>query len=269
MSVVLPNSHSPLFLNPNEQRSRRVLLCHAKGQPRLKSIWHCAITTLKPLIVLDVGANYGEFTFAERYPDSKRVIAIEANTELKPWLLQSWEHHPEKEKITLEFAIAAESSGESRSFFINSYSSGRSSAVKRQTDTWAEQQSSTVALDDLVVDIDLQEAAVVFKIDVEGYEAQVMSGMCRLLSLPKYVLGLIEFNSLFIQHAGKDPEEFLQFLARYFSIVALPHGSSYVRLDNASLSQLRELTGNHDVELDLVLLSHMDLLPILDDSPNN
>lgn len=264
MKVILPHSQSPMFLNPREKRSRQVLLCKAQGQMPLKNIWHQAIKRLKPEIVIDVGVNYGEFIFGERYPDSKRVIGIEANASLKPWLEQSREQHPDKSKIQIEIAIAAESSGDSRSFFVNAQSSGRSSAVKRSTDDWSEQEAQTIAIDDLVTDLDLPNSTVVFKIDVEGYEPKVMSGMTKLVAQSKDVLGLIEFNSTFIGQTGANPEEYLSYLKNHFSIVALPHKSEYKVLEEVSLDVLSDITGNKEVELDLALLSNKNLIHVLE-----
>ena len=80
------------------------------ASPALKRIWHRANCELRPDLVIDVGANYGEFIFGERYPHAKYVVGVEANLSLRPWLEKSRREHPEREKIAIEFAIAAEAS---------------------------------------------------------------------------------------------------------------------------------------------------------------
>ncbi len=258
--VVLPNSGAPMFLDRTEQRARQLLLGDATGQGLLKNIWHLAISRLQPCVVVDVGANYGEFLFGERYPADCRVIGIEANAALEQWLRRSREHHPDRDRIIVETAIAAESSGESRSFFLSTYSSGRSSAIERNDGGWKRQDCTTVAVDDLAADVDVADRSVVFKIDVEGYESQVLAGMRNLVSRARTVLGIIEFNSAFIEEAGCCPAEFLQDLAGTFRIAALARRRPPVLLDNPSLDVLRQVTGSSgdDVELDLVLLSDAD-----------
>ena len=107
-------------------------------------------------------------------------------------------------------------------------------------------------------------STVVFKIDVEGYEPKVMSGMTKLVAQSKDVLGLIEFNSTFIGQTGANPEEYLSYLKNHFSIVALPHKSEYKVLEEVSLDVLSDITGNKEVELDLALLSNKNLIHVLE-----
>lgn len=258
--IPLSRSGIRLAVDRNEPRGRSILLNMGNGQKLLKNIWSRAVKELQPDVVLDIGANYGEFLFGERYPSASHIIGVEANARLIPWLEKSWIQHPDRDRITIQHAIAAEKSNVQTSFFVDPTSSGRSAVVCRK-EQWVEQQVSTIAIDDMLSDINAKESNVLFKIDVEGHEYPVLQGMEGLISSCANCLGLIEFNSRFVQQSGVKPTAFLEFLAARFEII--PITKAYSGVD---ASKLMSMVNQHDVELDLALLSSPALCNLLNTS---
>ena len=252
-SVRLQNSLSPIFVDRRDSRGRGVLLCGANGQPNLKSVWHRAIINIEPDIVFDIGANYGEFVFGERYPKANRVISVEANLALAPFLQKSHQQHPDRQKMIMVAALAAEHSDQDIEFFIDQGSSGRSTAVKRTDTVSVATRIRTMAMDDLVKDVVLEEMKVVFKIDVEGFEPVVLSGMRKLIDRSKFFLGILEFNPTLIRLSGVSPDTFLQELHSKMQIIALPHRQAPQKLRVGSLAELARIEGRDDFELDLLV----------------
>jgi FkbM family methyltransferase len=257
-SVRLPNSGSPIFVDRSDSRGRGVLLCGASGQPNLKALWHRAIAKLEPDVVVDVGANYGEFVFGERYPTARRVIGIEANSALTPFLQKSHQQHPDRQKIMMLTALAAEHSDEEIEFFVDQGSSGRSTAVRRTDTVSVATRIRTVAIDDLLKDLPLEEMRLVFKIDVEGFEPVVFAGMQRLMERTGFLLGILEFNPALIRLSGVDPQVFLSDLHSRVQIVALPHRCPPQKLVEGTLAEIVRFEGSTDIELDLLVSSRKD-----------
>lgn len=252
-SVQLPNSQSPIFVDRCDSRGRSVLLCGANGQPNLKVLWHNAVAIVQPDIVLDIGANYGEFVFGERYPTAERVLSIEANLALAPFLQKSHQMHPDREKILMLTALAAESSNEESEFFVDQGSSGRSTAVRRTDTVCKTTRIRTVAVDDLLSDITLEDMKVLFKIDVEGYEPVVFRGMRNLIDRSKFVIGIMEFNPTLIKLSGVEPESFLEELHSKLNIIALPHRHPPRALRYGTMAEIASIEGRDDFEIDLLV----------------
>lgn len=257
-AVVLPNSGSPIFVDRNENRGRSVLLCGASGQPNLKALWHRAVEVLCPDVVVDVGANYGEFVFGERYPKAKRILSIEANEGLATYLQMSHKLHPDRERMTILTALAAGRSDDVIEFFLDQGSSGRSTAVKRTDTKSVVTRVRTVAVDDLLEDLALEEMKLIFKIDVEGFEPVVFEGMKRVIERTNFLLGLIEFNPRLIRLSGVDPQRFLDSLHSRLQIVALPHRGKPYKLSEGTLEEITEIEGVADFEIDLLLHSRIE-----------
>lgn len=250
-SVVLPHSGSPIFVDRNEPRGRSVLLCRAQGQPNLKQIWARSAEILRPDIVLDVGANYGEFIFAERYSQACRIVGVEANENLAGYLERSRQRHPDRDRITLVTALAADVSDREVEFFLDQKSSGRSTAVRRDDTPTIATKIRSVAIDDLFGDLPLEELTVLFKVDVEGFEPAVFAGMQQLLTRSGRLVGFLEFNPRLIGLSGNDPAHFLANLHRLLTITALPHAAPPYVLQTGTLAEIEQREGKAEFEMDL------------------
>ncbi len=90
-----------------------------------------------------------------------------------------------------------------------------------------------------------------FKIDVEGFEPIVLSGMQRVLHECKQVVGFIEFNSLFLEKLNINVDEYLAKISQRFKVY-LPVGETLVKLSKVTLEEIRKICGEKDIIEDLV-----------------
>lgn len=239
--VALESSSHVIFVDPRETRGRAILRNRGTGQPVLKRVWRDAIEQLEPTIVLDVGANYGEFIFAVDYPQDAIVIGIEADPRLSRYLQRSREVHPHRDKIELSCALAAAEPGEPIPFYVDADWSGRSSALRqeRHRNTIVEMVATT-SIDALVGDRAGPEDRLVFKIDVEGFEPQVLDGMEKTLATVGASAGVLEFNTDFLRKQGLDPEEYLAHLKERFWISMLKGNDPPMDLADRSLRDVTD-----------------------------
>jgi hypothetical protein len=107
-------------------------------------------------------------------------------------------------------------------------------------------------IDDLL-DTSRGVGGLLYKIDTEGWEAQVLRGMSSTLELARWSIGIIEFDSENLERAGDDPVEVLAEIAKG-SVVAVLHLSGTLeRLDAyspwASLQAIAATGENMRVDL--------------------
>lgn len=196
-------------------------------------MWCRAVTQLNPDIVLDVGANYGEFLFAPTYPTDTRVIGVEANPALWPHLERSRGWHSGASQIEIERVAAGAFRSGSIDFFIHPRATGKSSMHRREQGGQVIQVPQ-IPLDDIVGDQPIR--MMVFKIDVEGHEHQVLAGMRLALARCGGAFGIVEHNPSLIREAGGDPADHLNWLRETFPIIraVARRGSVPVQLDPES-----------------------------------
>ena len=125
--------------------------------------------------------------------------------------------------------VDAERSGERdlADFYVDRGWSGRSSALHQEKHQNVDvQRTPTITLDRLCKDADASR--LVFKIDVEGYEPQVLRGMTRLLDAPR-LWGIIELNAEFLRRQNSSAPAFVAELARRFDVALLVHTGALAR----------------------------------------
>jgi len=167
------------------------------------------VGALEPEAVIDVGANYGEFLFLPTYSPSARVIGIEANPSLLPYLERSCSLHPNCGQIELYSALAGPVSEGSVDFYVDQRWSGRSSALLHKTIREPERtRVQRLAVDSLFAATG-QPRCLLFKIDVEGYEPEVLAGMTDVLSASERALGILECNDQLLKELGTSRAAFL------------------------------------------------------------
>ena len=215
--IVLPSSNV-LFVNANENRGRALLISNGVTQKRLTSFWCKAVEILEPDVTIDVGVNYGECIFSTSYPSEAKIYGVEANQELLKYIMQSKEAHVNSSQITICHAFVSDKDGEETQFYVDQHWSGTSSASYIPSHQMIEEvtvQSTTV---DSLIKEDVTNKSVLFKIDVEGYEALVLKGMTRLVETSSKMIGFIEFNSEYIEKLGMTVDAFLSFLKSHFHL---------------------------------------------------
>ena len=230
-------SSNVLFADPTEPRGRGLLRDSCAGQPEVKAMWMRILDHVSPDIVLDVGVNYGEFLFMPTYAPGTRIYGVEAAPALEPFLRKSREHHPNREQIELVFAAAGPTHGGTLVFHVDPGSSGKSSVVvESEGGESIDVEVPCISIDGLLAPVltggrDTSTAderirpVLAFKIDVESYEEEVLSGMTKTLDACDAV-GLIEFDPPRLLSLGRSPDGFLDRLRQHFSVWALQRGTA-------------------------------------------
>lgn len=247
--LVLSGSKHAIHVNPREPRGRAILSCFGGGQPGLKRIWRRALEQNDPTIVLDVGANYGEFVFLTDYPEKAIVLAIEADPALHRYLERSKAERTDRHRIELACALASEQPGDPIPFYVDAEWSGRSSALKQDrhgTNAKVEMIKQT-SVDALLEGRVGTGDRLVFKIDVEGYEPKVLAGMEKTLSTVARAVGILEFNQAFLQKLGVEPQAYLDKLRQRFTVWLLDEKDQPIDLTGKSLHDVRDVRGGGDI----------------------
>lgn len=231
--VTLEPDGLALFVDPSEPRGRALLRSRCRGQRYLKRLWRAILASLDPDVVLDVGANYGEFVFMSRYRPGVRVVAVEANPKLEPWLERSRAAHPASAQIELVCALAAAEEGAAATLYVDEKWSGRSSALPHASLTAPVAVSvATVTVDSLLA-LHLQPGArLFFKIDVEGFEPSVVAGMRRSLDRAGEAIGIVEYDP---RRCQGDRDRYLSGLRERFGMASIRRDGSIMLVDDATL----------------------------------
>lgn len=253
--IQLPCSNN-LYVNPEENRGRALLIGNGVTQKRLSSFWANAVNQLKPDIVIDVGVNYGECIFSAIYPTHTAIYGIEANSSLLEYINRSKEDHPNKSQIMIINAIASDTDGEDKTFFIDKHWSGTSSATYIPSHNMIEEVSvKSVKIDSLFAR-EIFMNTVLFKIDVEGYEALVLKGMKKLTINSASVVGFIEFNSGYIERLGIAVDDFLNFIKANFMIYVYREDDSLMDATHLQFRDLQNIFGTAYIHTDMILIKN-------------
>lgn len=157
--------------------------------------------------IFDIGTNHGLFTdeYIKLYPDLQ-AICIEANPNLYKQLGLKYEN---SSNIDVQHYLVSQESDELVDFYINTGCDGVSTASTEwvmnsrfNNDNWALPiQIKSITLDDL---IDSTFMPDMIKIDVEGYENEVLKGLTKKVALIQFEWAEEELESL------KDSCEYLK-----------------------------------------------------------
>jgi FkbM family methyltransferase len=254
--IMLPSSNT-IFVNSEENRGRALLISNGITQKHLTNFWMKAVKEFSPDLVIDVGVNYGECIFSTTYPTHTQIYGIEANRDLLTYIHQSKKIHPNKAQMKI-FNVFASDKEEEKTFYIDKHWSGTSSAAYRPAHGMIEQTTVSTVTIDSIVDGDARNKNVLFKVDVEGYEAFVLRGMTEIIQKSSSALGFIEFNSRYIEKSGVNVTDFLRFLQRHFSIY-IYWKDELVNSSRFSLSDLHNLFGSEYVHTDMILVKNVKM----------
>ncbi|MGG7621248.1 FkbM family methyltransferase [Bacillus coreaensis] len=261
--IKLSCSHS-LYVNPKENRGRALLIGNGVTQKRLSNFWANSVNKLKPDLVIDVGVNYGECIFSATYPSNTAIYGIEANSTLLEYINRSKEEHPNKSQIHIINAIASDTDGEDKVFFIDKHWSGTSSATYIPSHNLIEKVSVTSVKIDSLFSGQRSFRTVLFKVDVEGYETLVLKGMTNLFIKSESIVGFIEFNSEYIEKLGVAVDDFLNFIKEYFSIYVYREDDSIMEATHLGFMDLKNLFGTRYIHTDLILIKNETITKITD-----
>ncbi len=258
--VTFPSS-TYIYVDPNENRGRAILLTGGITQNRLFKFWSKSVQECSPDLIIDVGVNYGECIFSTIYPSHSLIYGIEANHYLLGYIKKSKEAHPNQEQMTIINALASDKIEGQKVFYIDQHWSGTSSASYQPSHNMIEKVSvSTVTIDSLFKEITCK--TVLFKVDVEGYEAFVLKGMKNLLMNCESAIGFIEFNSDYIKQSGVSAEEFFAFLQKNFRIYIYLEDDTLLEADQMDFSHLQNTLGTKYIHTDFILVAGKEVLDV-------
>jgi FkbM family methyltransferase len=205
----------------DEARGRLIAQRAGVTQPEVTWAWRQLARAIRPNLVLDVGANYGEIGFSANYGGAV-VLLIEGNGRLIPHLERSAAGralgHLDRFVIVPELVSDRL---EEVQFWVNQNYSGTSTMGKGayNGNEYQVERRSTRTIDDLVQELLIDSPKrILFKIDVEGYEPAVLRGMSETLSEATVIGGIVEYNEDGLLRSGTTPDAFMDTLKAIGSV---------------------------------------------------
>jgi FkbM family methyltransferase len=155
---------------------------------------------------------------------------------VRPYLEKSISSRKDFKNFHLHSELVGSSVGR-QTFVIDRKWSGTSSAVGEISGSdrikgFGAEHFEEVSVQSTTVDECLASSGLapglrlLFKIDVEGYEGHVVTGMRHTLRNAAAYAGIVEFDRNYLQRAGTDPDE----LIRYFCETGILRGTSGNRI---------------------------------------
>jgi FkbM family methyltransferase len=260
-TVVLPSSQV-IYVNTVENRGRALLISRGVTQKRLYNFWEKSVQKYLPDLIIDVGVNYGECIFSTSYPNHSKIYGIEANHQLIPYIKKSKEAHPNHSQMSIIHAFASDKDDEQKDFYIDQHWSGTSSASYIPSHNMIEKVPvKTITVDSLFYD-DLSYETVLFKVDVEGYEAFVLKGMFEIFKNCYSAIGFIEFNSKYIEKSGVNADDLYLFLKSNFKIYIYLEDDTLIKADYIEFEDLQFIFGGDYIHTDIILVTGNERMEI-------
>jgi len=216
--VSLAETGHLIAVDPQDQRAwRKIILESVRGRVSTPMMfWRDHVARHRGGLYLDVGANYGECAAHGDYP-AGYCIAVEANSNLIPYLEQTRQLHADRDRIVIANALVDREPAESASLWFAPIWTGGGSAVASAPGL-SEVVVPAKTLQQIVESLPLTaDAPLVMKMDVEGHEARALEGFPGLFERPAAV-GILEFDTEMLGRAGSDPQAFFSELARHFEV---------------------------------------------------
>jgi len=211
----------PVYFDPEDHRSQWLRRSAGLTQAGITALWRAAEQALRPELVIDVGANYGEVSLSHKYAAADLILLFEPSPRLAPYLRKSISEHVNAKKIRFHNHALSDVNG-IVDFSLDKRNSG-SSSIRRIDSPDVE----TIAVETKTLDSclpkhdDFIDMGILFKIDVEGYEGKVLMGMVNSLHKAKAYIGIIEFDKKFLRNAGFIDHEMLELLKSLGSVYQL------------------------------------------------
>jgi FkbM family methyltransferase len=180
---------------------------------------------------IDIGANYGFISLlARRAFPAMRVLSIEADPRIAPLIEGNFALNGLTPPEVINVIAGAECR-DSVPFSLNP----RSSLDNRVSMPSWEQCPIPMRTIDSILSERVVEGSCFFKVDTQGYEMQVLTGMEQHLERYSDWLIKMEFAPNWLSSQGTDPLELLRYLAQRYQIAEYPARISYDTPDLASL----------------------------------
>lgn len=260
-SIKLGPGKTKVSVNPHDQRAfKKLVMDTARGRESTPmQFWREHAKTHPTATMLDIGANYGECLFNPVYQD-QRCLAVEANPGLCQYLARSRSAHRHADSITIENALLGSQDADDVPFYFSPKWTGGGSGVTPKDEDAANLDVVYVkerTLDSILAKHEFSFSdPLIFKMDVEGFEAKVFQGFESLQQFSQRI-GILEFDTQMISRSGESAEQLFEEL----------HGSHEVFLTSLRSRQLQpvdswqDLAGRYrgDFHCDLIVGSSSEL----------
>ncbi|EKS30298.1 FkbM family methyltransferase [Afipia felis] len=187
-AVTTGGSH--IYVNPSDARGKKLLETNGNFNPPALSIWQELLRSADWTFVLDVGANYGEMLANGGVPERAKIIAIEPNREILPYLKKTLRRIG---RIKIYETAISDQEGVSQLLVTKDWS-GTVRLVEGEGDVAVKTTTLEKIISAECRNIDATK--IVLKIDVEGYEAKALSGLMPLLNRFQEFAAFIEVAHL-------------------------------------------------------------------------
>ena len=195
-----------VYTLPNDNKGTEIRGMQG-GQLHKMDLW-LAMVNEEPDLIVDVGFNYGEFSLISSGRDIP-IIGIEPH----PLVLECARKNIEGlSDIRLIDSLVGNYTGEGTLYYDLNGSSGNSSMEKKVHDIYKnnnvkEHRCPIDTLDNL---IKARPYKLLLKIDVEGFEPEVIEGAKELLDKAQSAAIFLEFSNRRVEARGMDRDEWWQ-----------------------------------------------------------
>jgi FkbM family methyltransferase len=162
---------------------------------------------LKPgMTFVDIGANCGYFSYlaSQRVGSAGRVLAVEPSPRVADVVATAIRENGLK-NVTLFRTALGRAAGE-LTLYVPPESLANHAPTALATPGWSPMTVPVRRLDDLL-DEQMIDRVDVLKVDVEGYEGEVLAGAERALRSGRIRAMLVEFNEWWLRQAGSGSGE--------------------------------------------------------------
>lgn len=257
--IVLGPGNSNVYIDPGDKRAYKKLVVDiARGRESTPMrFWreHAAIHSDATMI--DIGSNYGECIFNSEY-QQQTCLAIEANPRLCEYLRRSRNDHQHAANIQIVNTLLGSQEADDVPFYFMPAWTGGGSGVVPEIEGATVVSVSERTLDSVLADhhVDCTEP-LIFKMDVEGFEAKVFHGFATMGNFADRI-GILEFDTDMIRRSGESAEQLFQHLSQTHSVY-LSRLRSRRLIEIDSWQTLQQFFTN-PFHCDLVVTTSVDLL---------
>lgn len=201
-------------------------------------IYDYIANTLKPNLVIDVGANYGftSLVFRQKFLNAKLVL-IEPSPVLHEYIYINLSYNGVKNYKLIK-ALCGSHTSDAALFSLNPVSSQDNRVYGKQG--WKKLEVPSITLTDIIRAEKFTES-IFIKIDTQGFESQVFEGAFEFLESHSQWLIKTEFAPHWLISQGNNPHDFLKKLVNKFLVVEAPARTRFSRdrLDQIFLEPLQ------------------------------
>lgn len=90
-----------IFVSKRDGRGKLLRECAGVTQPLINVLWRQMVDLVRPTVLLDIGANYGEIGLSCRYSAQSQLYFIEGNPNIVSYLKRSVESHRDATKMKI------------------------------------------------------------------------------------------------------------------------------------------------------------------------